>query len=269
MLFQPDGNRLGQTTATTKCARGIWQEPCQPSKTPAFQRFSLSGANLSVSSDLRCGEVSNSPCGPKKRGGARNRADRESYALSEADVVKSIAATDCATNIGLPFTRMITIDWEGAGVLPINMGKATGRFIDLLTKTLARHESRTAWLWVHENGHQKGAHCHLLVHVPANLVPIVKARQGKWLRKITGRSYKKGVIHSTPIGRHLGLEVSNPELHAANLTAALHYVLKGASPEVRAKHGLSRAKDGGYVLGKRCGISQNIAAKARKAMLSD
>ena len=86
------------------------------------------------------------------RGGARNRADRESHALTAAHIGNLKAAERHADKIGLPFTRMITIHWEAAGVPLAGMAKATGRFIDLLTKALARHGSRTAWLWVHENG---------------------------------------------------------------------------------------------------------------------
>ena len=149
------------------------------------------------------------------------------------------------------------------------MAKATYRFTDLLTKALARHGSRTAWLWTHENvpgnGHDKGGHCHLLAHVPAALVPVVTALQRGWLRRITGQPYRARVIHSKPIGRRLGLETGNPDLHAVNLEAALAYVLKGASPDAASKFGLERLEPGGRIIGKRCGTSQNIGAKARKA----
>ncbi len=85
------------------------------------------------------------------RGGARNRADRVSHALTVAQIANLKAAERYAERIGLPFNRMISIHWEGAGVPLASMAKATGRFTDLLTKALARHSSRTAWLWTHEN----------------------------------------------------------------------------------------------------------------------
>ena len=145
------------------------------------------------------------------------------------------------------------------------MAKATGRYLDLLTKWLAYHKCRTAWLWVHENGAGKGGHCHLLVHVPAALVTALSGLQKGWLRAITGNRYRKGVIHSKPIGGRLGLEAGNPDLHAINLEAALAYLLKGASPEAASQFGLERLESGGRIIGKRCGTSQNIGAKARKA----
>ena len=115
------------------------------------------------------------------RGGARNHADRESYALAPAQIGNLRAAERHAEQIGLPFTRMITIHWQAAGVPLAGMVKATGRYTDLLTKALARHGSSTAWLCTHENApgnrHDKGGHCHLLVPVPADLVPVITALQ--------------------------------------------------------------------------------------------
>lgn len=203
------------------------------------------------------------------RGGARNRADRESHALTAAQIGNLKAAERHAEKIGLPFTRMISIHWQAAGVPLEGMAKATYRFTDLLTKALARHGSGTAWLWTHENvpgnGHDKGGHCHLLAHVPATLVHVVTALQRGWLRRITGQPYRARVIHSKPIGGRLGLEAGNPDLHAVNLEAALAYVLKGASPDAASQFGLERLEPGGRVIGKRCGTSQNIGAKARNA----
>lgn len=197
------------------------------------------------------------------RGGARNRADRESHNLTMAQIANLRAAERHADSIGLPLTRMASIHWEAAGVPLSGMAKATGRIIDLIGKTLGRHGSRTAWIWVHENGDSKGGHCHLLFHVPARLVPIVTGLQRGWLRRITGNPYRADVIHSRPIGGRLGLEASNPELHAANLQAALAYILKGADAEAAAQFNLERLDGGGRIIGKRCSTSQNIGAKAR------
>jgi hypothetical protein len=103
----------------------------------------------------------------------------------------------------------------------------------------------------------------LLAHVPGDLVSIVTRLQRGWLRNITGHPYRARVIHSKPIGGRLGLETGNPELHAVNLEVALAYILKGASAETASRFGLSRLEPGGRVIGKRCGTSQNIGAKAR------
>jgi len=236
--------------------------PLQPS-TPQYQPIAAPGTALAISY-LSLGVAAHLPSSTG-RGGARNSASRESHALTAAQIANLMAAERHADKIGLPFTRMITIHWEAAGVPLAGMAKATGRFTDLMTKGLARHGSSTAWIWVHENGDRKGGHCHLLAHVPAALVPVLTRLQRGWLRRITGNPYCSGVIHSKPIGGRLGLEVGNPDLHAVNLEAALSYVLKGASAEAAAQINLERLEQGGRIIGKRCGTSQNIGAKARKA----
>jgi hypothetical protein len=221
------------------------------------------GTALAIS-NLTLGVAALLPCSTG-RGGARNRADRESHALTAAQIANLKAAERHADKIALPFTRMVTIHWEAAGVPLAGMAKATGRFTELMAKALARHESRTAWLWTHENGERKGGHCHLLAHVPADLVPVLTGLQRGWLRRITGKPYLARVIHSKPIGGRLGLEVGNPDLHAVNLEEALAYILKGASPEAASTCALERLEPGGRVIGKRCGTSQNIGLSARRA----
>ena len=212
---------------------------------------------------LTLGVAGHLPCSTNK-GGARNRADRTSDALTKAHIANLTAAGRHSRAIGLPFTRMITIHWQAAGAALADMVKATGRFLDLLTKALARHKSKTAWLWTLENGDRKGGHCHLLVHVPAALVSLLTRLQKGWLRRITGKAYRKRVIHSKPIGGRLGLEAGNPALHAVNLADAFGYILKGADAQAAEKFALTRLEAGGNIIGKRCGTSQNIGAKARK-----
>lgn len=185
-----------------------------------------------------------------------------------AQIANLSAAERHSRQVGLSFTRMITIHWQAAGVPLEGMAKATGRFTDLMAKALARHGSDTAWLWVHENGNRKGGHCHLLAHVPADLVSRLTALQRGWLRIVTGQPYRARVIHSKPIGGRLRLETGNPNLHAVNLETALAYVLKGASPEAASQFGLERLEPGGLIIGKRCGTSQNIGPKARQIAMA-
>ncbi|HKC02826.1 MAG TPA: hypothetical protein VKC17_05930 [Sphingomicrobium sp.] len=182
-----------------------------------------------------------------------------------AHVANLTAAARYADAICLPFTRMVTIHWEAAGLPLDRMAGATGHFTDLMTKALARHGSSTAWLWAHENGDRKGGHCHLLAHVPPSLVALLTRLQRGWLRGITGKPYRPRVIHSKPVGGRLGLEMGSPGLHAVNVDAVLSYVLKGASGAAASQFKLERLEPGGRVIGKRCGTSQNIGAKARKA----
>lgn len=232
------------------------------SQTSTIQPNIHTGTTVAINY-LRLGVAGHLPC-KASRGGARNRADRVSHALTSAHIANLRAAERYAASIGLPFTRMITIHWGAAGIALEGIVKATGRFIDLLTKALARHGSKTAWLWILENGDRKGGHCHLLIHVPAALVSVVTGLQKGWLHRITGNPYRKRVIHSKPIGGRLGLDSGNPELHAINLATALGYLLKGADAQAAEQFGLTRLEAGGRVIGKRCSTSQNISVKARR-----
>jgi hypothetical protein len=160
---------------------------------------------------------------------------------------------------------MITIHWEGSGIPLGGMVKATGKFVDLLSKLLARNGARTAWLWTHENGENKGGHLHLLAHVPPDLVDAITRLQRSWLRRITGQAYRKRIIRSRPIGGRLGLETGNPALHSVNLDAAMDYVLKGTDEATAILLNMRKQEPGGLIIGKRCGTSQNIGSKARNA----
>lgn len=220
---------------------------------PDFGAFAVRMMPIRPSQLQEPGEVSK--CGA---GGARNRADRESAGLKDCQVTNLVEAARMAHSIGLPLNRFITVHWEATGLSLDHMVRATGRFVDLLTKWLRRRGHRTAWIWVHENGNDVGGHCHLLVNVPPHCVGELVAVQKSWLRRISGRPYRPKTIRSIPVGRRLGLETSNPALFCVNHDELVEYVSKGA------KNATSRWRQpGGRVVGKRCGTSQNIGAKAR------
>lgn len=52
-------------------------------------------------------------------------------------------------------------------------------------------------------------------------------------------------------------------MHATNLARAVEYLLKGADENAAKAFDLVRLENGGLVIGKRCGTSQNVGAKAR------
>lgn len=263
MREQSIGNRHGGTFETSPNPQNG-----EVSNIPVYRKtlgklpLSQSGTVHAINY-LRLGLPPYSPHKPSKRGGARNFASNETDSLSVAHVGKLIAATIHANAIGLPFNRFITIHWEAAGIEPSGIVKATGRYIDLLTKLIARHGASTALIWVQEGGHRKGSHVHILAHVPALMVKRISGLNRKWLRTITGNPYRKRVIKSDPIGGRLNIENSNPELQLVNQDAALVYVLKGADAKAAEKYGLTRLEAGGVCVGKRCGMSQNIGPSAQ------
>ncbi|MEN3976448.1 hypothetical protein [Emcibacter sp. SYSU 3D8] len=195
-------------------------------------------------------------------GGARNRRDRVSHALTLKQATNIIEAARYAIRIGLPFNRHITIHWETAGIPDSRAAWATGRYLKLMGDWVAKQGGCIAWVWVRENGDGKGSHTHILVHVPAGL-PIGSI-QRRWLRRITGKPYKAGTIHTTRIGGTLAAAQAVTEAYLANLGEAVAYVLKGASADSAAALGLDKLEPGGSIIGKRTATSQNLGATARR-----
>lgn len=170
-----------------------------------------------------------------------------------------------AAQIGLPLNRFVTIHWEQAGIL-VDFQKVTGRFLKLAGDWLRLQGSEFAWVWVREGGPKDGEHVHILMHVPPHLARAFSYRQRRWL-KACGANFGKGVIKSRPVGRsnrHAFVGVQGGECYMGHLGRALDYILKGAASQTRHDLGITRAKSGGVLFGKRCSTSQNIGWAARK-----
>jgi hypothetical protein len=87
--------------------------PLQP-QTPANPPLARNGTVLAIT-NTSLGVAALLPRSTG-RGGARNRANRESHELTHAQAANLRAAERHAEKIGLPFTRMFTIHWEASGI---------------------------------------------------------------------------------------------------------------------------------------------------------
>lgn len=193
------------------------------------------------------------------RGGPRNRANRVSTALSEADLRKLADATTFAQEVGLAFNRHTTIHWDAARVGdPL---RATGRFLKLLGDAVKAGGGSFAYVWVRENGDGKGEHVHILWHGAVEL-PVFKRQIQSWLRRCGARR-ADGVVKTVSIARSLEAASTSGAYYQANLGTVLDYLSKGADPATRARLGIWHDKAGGPIVGKRCGTSANIGRKAR------
>ena len=193
-------------------------------------------------------------------GSARNSASRISNSLTVRQVGQVFSAGQQALLRGLPLNRHITIHWEVAGVNDAQAAGATGKFIKYAGDWIRSHGGRLAWLWVRENGYGKGSHVHMLLHVPKGL-SLGKMQRG-WLKKITGQAYRADSIRTTRIARTANASATAPALYSQNLAELLGYLVKGASEEAAEHFSLGRCVPGGQVIGKRCGVAQNISPKA-------
>lgn len=169
-----------------------------------------------------------------------------------------------AVQAGLPLNRFWSIHWQLAGVGdPL---KATGRFLKLYGDYLRRHGVGPAYIWVREGGAAKGEHVHILAHAPPGI--HVARRQRAWLTQC-GAAWRLGVLNSRPVGRTYADAWQAPDGYEANLETALRYVLKGGESQTCGRLGMDHAPQG-RLIGKRCGVSQNLGAAARlKAVCHD
>jgi len=201
--------------------------------------------------------------GKAKHGGHRNTRERSSDSLTTKQVASLKEAFDHSWVIGLPLTRFITIHLEGQGIDASQQSAAITQILDRLRKHTVRNRGRFAAVWVRESGDGKGDHVHIVAHIPNELVPRLAPLLRKWIKTISGQPYRKDTINSRPIGLRLGIEKSFPQVHRINLMRVQGYLLKGASPEAAATHGLTRREPGGWIIGKRCGFTANLGKQAK------
>lgn len=190
-------------------------------------------------------------------GGARNRADRVSHALSDRDVAKLIAAAECAFATGRIFQRHWTVHYGKAGILPSDGARFVGSLIDKLSKQSKREGGCLTAIWVRECASDKGEHVHILMHLPAGM--SLRNRTRRWI-VAAGGTYQDGVSKVKPVGGRIAkVGSSSNARQRENAENVLSYLLKSAGAETCAQLGLTRAGRGGRIVGKRCGVTNNLA----------
>lgn len=195
-------------------------------------------------------------------GGARLRADRVTDRLTLAQCQKLLAAARCAEQIGLPFNRHWTVHCERAGIEKQDGPRFIGHLLRLASETAKRHGGGFAAVYSRENGIGKGEHVHILMHYPVDAKLANKTR--RWV-EIAGGSYRRGVSKVTRIGGSLKVD-PNTELYQVNADAVARYLLKGADEVTGAALRLKASGQFGWIMGKRCGSTQNIAEGAQKKL---
>jgi hypothetical protein len=187
-------------------------------------------------------------------GGARNLTVSTSLSRAKAEAI--IAAAYEAYAAALPFNRHLTVHWSALGLSDGEAAWASGRLVKLLSDWLRSYGVAAVWAWVRENDDgdgSKGSHLHLLLHCPST-VPIGRMWR-RWLRKVTGKPYRRGGVHTSRIGGTLNSYDTSPAHYLANLDVVLAYICKGVSPADAAALGIDHAS-GGKIIGKRASIAQ-------------
>ena len=160
-----------------------------------------------------------------KQGGARNRADRVSWQLSERQCRLLLDRSHDAWEAGLPLNRFITLAWGKAGKGGCEATQATGKFIKTSRDWMRWHGHSMPWVWVQEHGNTFGQHAHVLLHVPAELDLLFRPMPLRWGKSFLKGGYVAGTIQSQRLASAYTHDV-NPELYRAVMLGKLHYMLK-------------------------------------------
>ena len=195
-------------------------------------------------------------------GGARNRADRTSTALSQHQAEGLLKAMAFAELIGLPLNRHWTVDYERAGIADSDGAAFIGRLLAHVARIARTRGSGFAAVWVREIGKRNGAHVHIAMHLPTDWRLGHLPR--KWIVASGGR-YLPGNSRIRSIGGSLRCAPLNPNRYWTNIEALANYLIKGSGPAVANELGLERLKLAGAIIGKRCGWTQNIGVTAQAA----
>ena len=183
-------------------------------------------------------------------GGARNHF--VSHALTAKRVQEIYDTAYAAIDVGRPLNRFVTVHWTALGVPDKVVARATGKLMKLAADWCATKGVKIAWAWVRENDAgdmSKGSHVHILLHCPTDLA--IGRMWRRWLRRIGIGKYRAGALASRSIGPRLNTCVTNQALYRSNLDVVLAYACKGVDPN-----------QGGKIIGKRSGASQNLCAVA-------
>ena len=196
-------------------------------------------------------------------GGARNRKDRLSDALTRAQCLAILASVDAMIARGMSPNRFLTVHWEKLGVAPAECMEAMSGFFRLARDWARKQDYEIGWLWIRENDFgdgMKGEHVHILMQIPEPLLPVfIRTMTRRWLLRVTGGKYVKGAARFDTIGQRASDYRDAPEIYRENLSKLLvGYLLKGASKRAAHELGLPRWDDGGRIVGKRWGRSQNL-----------
>ena len=102
-----------------------------------------------------------------------------SHNLSRQQVEGMIAAAQFAASANLNIQRHWTVHYERAGIADRHGAAFIGRLLKLVGKAARRAGGEMAAQWVRENGEGKGAHVHILLHLPAGMT--LRGRTRHWI----------------------------------------------------------------------------------------
>ena len=149
-----------------------------------------------------------------------------------------LGASMAGARAGAPLNRFITVAWGKGGLDAKDSVNATGEFVRLAREWHRERGHAMPWCWVQEFGPVYRAHCHLLLHVPAELEPLFRPMPRRWARKVLDGNYTKGLVQSQRLAAAYAQEPLAGHYRAV-LLDKLHYMLKAAPAALEEPLGLA------------------------------
>lgn len=188
-------------------------------------------------------------------GGARNRKDRVTTALSQRQTENLLRAMAVAELRGTPLNRHWTVNYGWAGIEDKDGAAFVGALLRHANRYARRRGGAFAAVWVREVGLRNGPHVHIAFHWPRGWKLGYLTR--RWIKRAGGR-YSKRVSKVRPIGLGNNCPWTSRELYRDNLEKLGNYITKSGDSAAAAELGLELLKPGGAIIGKRCGRTQNL-----------
>ncbi|NBX67232.1 MAG: hypothetical protein EBQ96_09585 [Proteobacteria bacterium] len=198
-----------------------------------------------------CTTITQAPQGPPNglgcalgtNGKPRRRYRHASKWLKDTQVQKLHDAALEAWKAGRPLNRFVTIHLKDSPAQR-NPQAFTNALMEKTRKWLKRRKLPHAYVWVLENGPDKGIHLHLLQHIPAGHQADYRKALTVWLP--FEAMPPRVVIKTVGYPPHGGIH------ERSRLAGVLRYMCKG----IRKPHAGIRPVYQGEITGRRCGVSR-------------
>ena len=210
-----------------------------------MQRRAASAA-LSRVPEARSGETT--------KPGKRTRANKYIGMRQACNIMEAVAF---AKFIGLPLVAHLTIHWSLTDVGDDPNGMLFAKVREGLDKWLERRGIMFAGVWARERqcrGQSDVEHCHLLFHLP------VERRTGKKVAQVKDAILRLISLHGRGLTHDRVIDLTIwPDPDGK-------YLIKGGGSKVWKRFRLRKEhrRLQGVIHGKRCGVTENIGAAARR-----
>ena len=198
---------------------------------------------------------------PDQRAAAKTkRQPRASKCITMRQATNIMEAVPFAKSVGLPLVAHLTIHWSLTDVGDDPDGKLFAKFREGLDKWLHRRGIEFTAAWSRERqcgGLSDVVHCHLLFYLP------VEYRSGARLRQVEAAIARLVKLHGND---YWAEQVIKLVIHDTSPYPDGKYFIKGGGLKVWKKFGVRKQhrRLQGLIHGKRCGVTENIGAAARR-----